>query len=219
RGPGGAAWLVHLIGALALLAGVLMPLTDAGQALANPALALQRAQALALQGEGFPTTPTRVVAVGEFQNQLGCGDFDAACGVTQLESIDGIWTGVFPITPGSYQVQFIAITEDGQQFTYGEDGLDSGALTLDIGDNETGAYFSFNARRNETRAEAVDALYTLQTDAGTLPLAPDGDSLTALVPSEGGDLDLQLQVNGVPAGDPQAVSLESGPNRITVVKD
>lgn len=212
---------MRLAGALALFAGLLMPLTDAGQALANPALAQRQAQARELQGEGFPATPGQVVAVGDFQNQLGCGDFDVACGVTQLQSIDGIWSGVFPITPGSYQVQFIAIAEDGQQFTYGDDGLDSAPLTLEVGDNETGAFFSFNAHTNETRAEAVDALYTLETDDGTLPLAPDedGDNLTALVPSEGGDLDVQLQVNGELAGDPQVVSLESGPNRITVAKD
>ena len=215
----GAAWLVHLVGALALFAGLLLPLTDAGQALANPVLAQRQAQSRALQGEGFPTVPTQVVAVGDFQNQLGCADFDPECGVTQLQSIDGIWTGVFPITPGSYQVQVIATTQDGRQFTYGEDGLDSGPLTLDIGDGETGAYFSFNPRTDETRAEAVDALYTLETDAGTLPLAPDGDNLVALVAAQGGDLDVQLQVNGEPTGDPQVVSLEPGPNRVTVGRD
>ncbi len=119
RGISRAAWLVHLVGAMALFAGLLLPLTDIGQALANPALARQQAQQRAMQDTGqggdVPTIPTQVVAVGDFQNQLGCTDFDATCTATQLSPSEGIWTGVFPISPGTYEVQFIATAQDGQQ--------------------------------------------------------------------------------------------------------
>jgi len=220
RSGGRAAWLVNLIGALALFAGLLLPLTDVGQALANPAVAQRQAQARAQQqDDAVLTTPAEVVAVGDFQNQLGCSDFDATCAATQLSSNQGIWTGVFPLSPGSYEVAFVAFAPDGRQVTYGEDGVDSRSLTLDIAEDETGAFFSFNAHTNETRVEAVDALYTLETDAGVLPLAPDGDALTALVASQGGDLNVQLQVNGEPTGEPQVVPLEFGPNRITIARD
>jgi len=121
RSGGRAAWLVHLIGALALFAGLLLPLTAAGQALANPAIvqrqAQLQAQARAQQGDAVLTTPTQVVAVGDFQNQLGCADFDATCNATQLSSNQGIWTGVFPLAPGSYEVAFVAFAPDGQSET------------------------------------------------------------------------------------------------------
>ncbi len=213
-----AAWLVHFVGALALIAGLLLPLTDAGQALARPDLDTQRALLQPAANDAASDVvlgaPTQVVAIGDFQTQLGCVDFDPTCPQSQLAGDDGFWTGLFQLTPGSYEVQLVAVTQDGTQYLFGEDGLDGDPIELRIEEGQTGAYVSYNARTNEVVVEAVDALPVLRTDAGAIALAPDGSDLTGLVTSQGGESSFELVLDGQPTGNPQPVALEPGLNRV-----
>ena len=216
RRMGGAGVTLHLLGAIAMLLGLLLPLTDAGRALAAPT-ADPATTARAQEQETVATTSfTQVTAVGTFQNQLGCADFDPFCGGSALANHNGLWTATFPVAPGEYQWQIVALTQDGQQHVFGERGLNGGPENVDVDDDEAGIYFSFNAATQELNAEAVDAAYTLVSDLGSFALGPDGGDLTVVVPSPGGGLNLELQVNGAAVGNPQFVELEPGPSRITL---
>nr|MBA2247128.1 hypothetical protein [Chloroflexia bacterium] len=211
-----AAWLVHFVGALALIAGLLLPLTDAGQALARPDLDARRALLQPTESDVVLGAPIQVVAIGDFQTQLGCVDLDLTCPQTQLVDNDGFFIGLLQLTPGTYEIQLVAVTQDGTQYLFGEDGLDGDPIELRIEEGQTGAYISYNARTNEVVVEAVDALPVLQTDAGAVALAPDGTDLTALVPTQGGEATFELVLDGQPTGNPQSVALEQGLNRVTL---
>lgn len=208
------ALFVHLLVTLTLGAGLLMPLADAGQALANPGASPQRARALA-QG-AVPGAASQVIAFGDFQSQLGCADGDSACQSTSLGSTGGIWTANFPIAPGSYAVQFAVFDQAGNQYTFGQGGQDGGPIDFSVGDAQSGAFFSWNSHTYEVQAEGVDALYTVQTDVGMFVPAPAGGDLEVVIPSEGGTVDVQLLANGAPVADPRQASLDPGWTRLTL---
>jgi len=216
--PGGmmspAGWLVHLFVALALGAGLLLPLTDVGQALANPGLVAERSQARAQ--DASPGAPSQVIAFGDFQDQLGCSDGDTFCQSSSLSDVGGIWSGVFPLTAGSYSVQFAVTDQSGNQYVLGSGGLDGAPVDFSVGDSQTGAYFSYDSHTNDIRAEGVDALYTVQTDLGVLLAAPSGGDLAILIPSQGGTVNVQLLANGTPVAEPQQASLSPGWTRVTL---
>ncbi|MBA2775561.1 MAG: hypothetical protein H0U31_02390, partial [Chloroflexia bacterium] len=209
-----AGWLVHLLVAIALGAGLLMPLTDVGQALANPGSVPERAEARAQ--DSFPGAPAQVVAIGTFQGQLGCTDGDPSCAPSSLSSVGGIWSGIFALAPGSYSVQFAATDGGGNQTVYGNGGEDGAPIDFTVGDAQVGAYFSYDAHTNDVRAEGVDALHVVQTDLGNLLPAPDGGSLVVLIPSQGGTVNVQLLANGAPVGNPQQATLSPGWTRVTL---
>ena len=207
-----AGWLVHLFAAIALGAGLLLPLTDAGQALANPDTSSQQTQTRSQ----VPGSPAQVVAIGDFQDQLGCGNGDTSCQSSALSSNGGIWTGNFPIAPGSYSVQFAVTSQDGNQFIFGSGGQDGGPIGFSVGDGQLGAFFSYDSHTNDVQAEGVDALYTVQTDVGSFVPTPSGGNLEVLIPSQGGTVNVQLLANGAPVADPQQASLSPGWTRVTL---
>jgi hypothetical protein len=201
---GRAGYVLHLLGAIAMLLGMLLPLTSAGSALAAPTTD----PATPAQAQEVATTSfTQVTAIGTFQGQFGCADFDPFCGGTALTNHNGIWTGAFAIAPGQYQWQVVALTQDGQQFGFGQGGPNGGPQDLTVNDGDAGTFFSFNAATQEIDAETLDAVYTLNTDLGAFALGPDGDNLSAIISTQGGGLNLELQVNGAPVGNPQFLNL------------
>ena len=211
-----AGWLLHFVGTLALVAGLFLPLTDAGQALARPEQDARRALVQPAESDVVLGVPTQVVVIGDFQTQLGCVDLDPTCTQSQLVGSDGFFTGLFQLTPGTYDVQLVAVTQDGTQYLFGEDGLDGDPIQLEVDEGQTGVYVSYDARTNEVVVEAVDAIPVLQTDAGAIALAPGEDDLTGLIPSQGGEATVELVLDGQPTGNPQLVSLEQGLNRVTL---
>ena len=203
---GRAGWWVHLTGAFALLLGLLLPLTG-NDLLAAPG---QAGPLAPVTGQDVPAGVTQVVAFGDFQSQLGCGDWDTSCGATALSNNGGIWSGTFALTPGSYTVQFAVNDQNGNQFIFG--GPDS----FSVADGQAGVFLQYDAHTNATRAQAVDAIYTVQTDLGTFVPAPDGGTLDILVSSQGGSTSVQLIANGEPVGSGQQASLSPGWTRISL---
>jgi len=101
RAISGSAWWVHLFGAIALVAGLFLPLTTLGQAMALP-VDSPVAQRLQTADDTVPAAPVQVAAIGDFQTAQGCAAFDPYCQTTQLVNNDGIWTGVFAVSPVAY---------------------------------------------------------------------------------------------------------------------
>ncbi|MBA3310486.1 MAG: hypothetical protein H0U28_10620 [Nocardioidaceae bacterium] len=158
--------------------------------------------------------------IGDFQTALGCPtDFDPTCQATALTEDNGLWSGTFPVPPGTYDYQIAALGLDGQQRVYGDGGLDGDPLSVEIGDSDTGAYFSFNPRTEEIRAEPVGAIYTLATVDAEITLVPDGNILSAVVTSQGGEFPYQVVVDGEPLGEQQSEPLEPGLFRLIFDQD
>lgn len=211
-----ARWL-HLFGAIAMLIGMFLPLTDVGRAMANPGAFENPAMARAQLEEVSTTAFTQVVVVGDFQGQFGCGGFDIFCPSTQLTNHDGLWTGSFAVPPGSWQWQIIALTQDGQQYAFDSQGQSTQPESFTISDADAGAFFSFDAATQDAEATAVPAVITLSTDAGTYAMAPDGGNYTAIVQApQDGQISGEVQINGAPTGIPLAIPVEEGPNEVTV---
>ncbi|HWV35276.1 MAG TPA: hypothetical protein VNZ55_06575, partial [Thermomicrobiales bacterium] len=195
-----AGGALHVFGALAMVLGLLLPLTGAGQALAAPTSidSLSREPSQDIDSAAF----TQVAAIGDFQGQFGCNGFDINCPSTQLTNHNGLWTGVFAIPAGQWQWQIAAMTQDGQQITLSDRGNDQTG-SLSIGDEDAGAWFFFSASRQEADAAATDQLATLSTDIGTFALEPDNGDYTAILQSQGGAINAELQLGGSPVGNPQ----------------
>ncbi len=210
----GLARLFHLFGAIAMIVGLFMPLTDAGQVFAAPD---QPRFGTTMQAQEMSTTAfTQVAAVGDFQGQFGCNGFDMNCPATQLTDHNGIWTGTFAIPPGQWQWQIVAMTQDGQQLVLAEDGRDTTG-TLQLAEGDAGTYFEFDAARQEATAAAVPAVAQLTTDTGTYALAPDNGNYTAILqPSPAGQINAELQLNGAPVGNPQVIPTGQGPVEVTI---
>jgi uncharacterized surface anchored protein len=202
-----AGWWVHLTGAIALLLGLLLPIatTDALAAPGDmgplPATTAQQA---------VPAGVTQVIAFGDFQSQLGCGDWDPSCGASALSNNGGIWSGSFPLAPGSYAVQFAVNDQNGNQLVFG------GPDGFGVNEGQAGAFFLYDSHTNQVQAQAVDALYSVQTDLGTFVPTPAGGTLDILVQSQGGATNVQLVANGEAVGGPQQASLSPGWTRISL---
>jgi uncharacterized surface anchored protein len=212
----GSGRSLHLVGAVALMLGLLMQVTQYSNALASTQT--QDLNAVAAQSDGdVAPAPQQVVVVGDFQDQLGCNNSDMNCGTTQLTNQGGIWVGSFPIQPGNYSYQIGTVGADGQVYAFGQGGLNGGADSISINDGQVGAYFSFNASTYEIEAQALDAIGILNTDAGAFPL--DADLSTIIFTNNGGSLNFQVTINGEVVGEPGSLDLQPGPNRISVGSD
>ena len=212
----GAGRLFHLFGAIAMVLGLFLPLTEAGQALASPSLPDPMA---AVQAQDISTTSfTQVAAIGDFQTQLGCNAFDINCPATQLTNHGGIWTGVFSVPPGQWQWQIAAMTQDGQQLVLSDQGNGTTG-SVSIGDEDAGAWFSFDALKQDASASSVARIATLATDVGTFALEPDNGNFTAIVQSQGAPINAELQLDGVPVGNPQQIQEGQGAIQVTLDGD
>lgn len=198
-------WWVHMTGALALLLGLLLPLWS-DDLLAAPG---QSGPLNPVAAQNVPAGVTQVIAFGDFQSQLGCGDWDTSCGASALTNNGGIWSGTFPIEPGSYSVQFAVNDQNGNQFIFG------GPDGFSVSDGQAGAFFQYDAHTNQTQSQGVDAIYSVQTDFGTFVPTPSGGTLDILVSSQGGSTSVQLVANGEAIGGGQA-SLSPGWTRISL---
>jgi hypothetical protein len=163
-----AGWWVHLTGAIALLLGLLLPIAT-NDVLAAPGDGGPLPTSLAQQA--VPAGVTQVIAFGDFQGQLGCGDWDSSCGASSLSNNGGIWSGTFPIAAGSYSVQFAVNDQNGNQLIFG------GPDGFSVSDGQAGAFFLYDSHTNQTQAQAVDAIYSVQTDLGTFVPTPSGGTL------------------------------------------
>lgn len=209
----GAGRLFHLFGAIAMVLGLLLPLTDAGQALASPS---QPNSSLQAQSQDVSTTSfTQVAAIGDFQGQLGCNDFDINCPGTQLTNHNGLWTGTIAIPPGQWQWQIAAMTQDGQQLVLSDQGTDTNG-TINLDDQDAGAWFIFNALRQKAEVAPLSQIATLATDIGTFALQPDSDDFSAIVPSQGAPINAELQLGNLPVGNPQQIQAQPGAARVTL---
>ncbi|MGI8975212.1 MAG: SpaA isopeptide-forming pilin-related protein [Thermomicrobiales bacterium] len=218
RAISGSAWWVHLFGAIALVAGLFLPLTTVGQALALPGDS-PVAQRLQTADDTVPAAPVQVAAIGEFQTAQGCAAFDPYCQTTQLVDNDGIWTGVFAAPPGAYTWQIAAVAQDGAVSTYGQGGLGGPEQEVQVGDSDLGLYFELNTHTNDIDAQPVDALLSVQVDGASYALRPTDGGFEVLVSALGGPASFQLFVGADPVTDPQQVDLAPGPNRLSFSAD
>lgn len=214
----GSSWWIHLIGAIALVAGLFLPLIGAGPAMAAPGdpaqTMVQRSQSAS---DTVPPAPSQVAAMGDFQSALGCADFDPYCQGTQLSEESGIWTGVFAVPPGQYSWQIAAVAPDGNVYTYGQGGLGGGAQQVSVAEGEAGIYFRLNTHTNEVDAEAVSGLLSVQVDGTSVALQPDNGQFSALVTSPGGGpANVQVFSGSEPISGPQQAQLNPGANRLIV---
>lgn len=210
---------VHMIGALALILGLFLPLATVGQALAAPGGPTSAMSRLQSADDTVPPAPVQVAAVGDFQQALGCNSFDPYCQTTQLTNNNGIWTGVFSIPPGQYAWQIQAIAPDGNVYSYGQGGLGGGPQQVSVGDGDAGVYFELVTQTNEVYASPVGALYSVNVDGAAVALRPEGGQLSAVVSSPGGSATVQVFAGADPVGEPQGVQLNPGPNRLVFSQD
>ena len=66
----------------------------------------------------------------------------------------------------------------------------AGRFPFSVNDGQAGAWFSWNSLNNDADASGIDALYTVQTDLGSFIPTPDGGNLVALIPSQGGTINV-----------------------------
>ncbi len=194
---------VHVVSAIVLVVGLLMPIFSAGQSLAAPIFPQTSTNHKAQNDNTVIANPSQVSISGDF------GQFS-------LTDFDGVWKGVFPVPAGSYSYQFVVAGSDGNQYTFGSGGLNGGTEQITINDGDLGLFAQFNAHTYETVAQSFAQLFTLSTSNGEIPLQPDNGNLTAIVNSQGGDFGYQLLSSGNPVGDQQNVSLDQGPVRLTI---
>ncbi|HEV2128030.1 MAG TPA: SpaA isopeptide-forming pilin-related protein [Thermomicrobiales bacterium] len=212
----GAGWWLHVIGAIALMTGLFLPLTAIAAPNGDPS-ALTRLQT---GSDVVPPALTQVVAVGDFQSQLGCADFDLSCQPTQLTEHQGIWTGVVAVPPGQYSWQIQVIAADGTVYTYGQGGLGGSPQQVTVGESDAGLYFRLNTHTNEVEAASVSELYSVNVNGTAVALEPAGGQLTALVTVQQSDpATVQVFTGGEPLGAPQQANLNQGPNRLTFSPD
>ena len=168
---------LHILGALVLLVNLFGPMAQIAAAapVPLPDRFLERAQPLPNTPPPFPA-PTQVVAIGNFQGALGCGDYDPNCGATQLTENRGIWSGSFPIPPGSYSFRIAAQSDQVRSLGQNADP-NGGDLSLDVPGDATGVYFEYNPRTGEIIAEPYAARVTLSGDFGTVDMRPSGGRL------------------------------------------
>src|SRR6476469_4276802 len=101
--------LLHLFGILAMVVGLILPLTNSGLAAAAPA---SPANAANMRFQGAPQQVT-----------MTCDGQAPACQGSQLTNNDGIWTGTFELPAGSYNWQFQLTGGNGQPTTVGPNQL------------------------------------------------------------------------------------------------
>ncbi|MEJ7839241.1 MAG: SpaA isopeptide-forming pilin-related protein, partial [Thermomicrobiales bacterium] len=207
---------LHLVAAIALMLGLLLQATQYSNALSAPFE--ESFEQLTSQSDGdVASAPQVVVAIGDFQSQLGCSDYDINCAATQLTDQGGYWTGSFPIPAGDYNYQIGTVGADGNVYAFGQGGLNGDTDGLSISEGQAGAYFSFNSSSYEVDAQALDAIAVLNTDLGSFFL--DNNLSTIIFAQGSGSVGFQLTLNGEPVSDPQSVDLQAGPNRISVNSD
>lgn len=218
RAANGTHRFGHVLAVLFLLAGLASQLGAAGVVAAPVANANAPAAKLATF-PAFPA-PQSVIAVGDFQTQLGCSAFDKGCQASALQNDgSGIWTGSFTVKPGSYS--FRIFTRGDQDRSFGKGGDPNGDdLKVQVPDGSTAVYFAFDQNTGEITGAASSNKVDLQTGAGTVAMAPDGNgAFTAAVSGQaGGALTAQVIVDGQPAGPPQQIN--AGPSgRVKVTAD
>ncbi len=200
---------LHILGALVLLVNLFGPMAQIAAAAPVPLADrfLERAQPLPNTPPPFPA-PTQVVAIGNFQGALGCGDYDPNCGATQLTENRGIWSGSFPIPPGSYSFRIAALSDQVRSLGQNADP-NGGDLSLDVPGDATGVYFEYNPRTGEIIAEPYAARVTLSGDFGTIDMRPSGGGFEAFVSLQPGAYNFQVVVDDQPVGEPQQISVDT----------
>src|SRR5699024_4956917 len=113
-----------------------------------------------------------VVLVGDFQQQVGCSDWDTNCDQTGLQDINGFWTGVFGVPPGSWNWELVAVDNSGIEYSI-SDGQ------VDVDDGQTGIYAEFNSASRDNNVWATTGIAYANGSFGDVALAQDGDGYVA----------------------------------------
>lgn len=204
---------LRLVATLFLAAGILAPF---GQVAAATPLALPLAAipAGAAQRDGAPPPvpePTRVVATGSFQSELGCpSDDDPTCAVSQLPDDGGVWEESFLLPAGQYTYRAFVETPDGD-FSLGQNGDPDGQdITFAVQGSGGGAYFVYDTHLGEVSATPFPAQYVLSIDQlGDYTLRPIANNrYEVYLTSPAGQFPYQVQENGEPVGPGDAINLD-----------
>jgi len=215
RAAQGAHRFGHMLAVLFLFAGLVTQVTSVTAAPA-PTTSTAATTRLAT-APAFPA-PQTVIAVGDFQTQLGCGASDKTCQATSLQNDgSGIWSGAFTVTPGTYA--FRIVTSGDQERSLGKGGSpDGGDLSVNVGSSDAAVYFSYDQNTGAISGAGSSHVVTLQTDSSAFAMAPgkNGAFTASVSGPAGSSLNAQVIVDGQPVGDPQPVDAgQSGRVKVT----
>ena len=205
----GGGRILHWLGIVAMVIGLFAPLLSLDAAAATP-MSPERARMLAQQQPldrdiaGFE----RVVLVGDFQAQFGCNPFDVNCDQTRLQANNGLWTGAFPVPPGSWNWELVGV-----DFANAEYSLANGQVN--IAEGQAGVYAEFNSVSRDDNVQPVTLLANVNGPFGTVALAPDGAGYVAsfINVENDGPVDMQVTIGDVTV--PVNTNLAAGSNRVS----
>ena len=188
-----AGSILHWVGMLAMVIGLFAPLATAEAAVTvmSPEQSMMKAAQQPFDSD--TASFERVVLTGDFQQQFGCGAWDANCDQTRLANINGFWTGVFNVPPGDWSWELVAVDRLGNQYS-----IDDGQVSVSEG--QPGIYADFNSVSRDSNVTATTSIAFASGSFGDVALSPDGDGFqaTALNIANDGWVDMQVTVNGEP---------------------
>lgn len=217
------AGALRLLATLLLAAGIFAPFAQL--AAASPrAMPLAAVPATAAQRDGAPPPipePTRVVATGSFQSELGCPtDNDPTCNVSELPDDGGVWEESFLLPAGQYTYRAFVETPEGD-FSLGENGDPEGEdITFTVQGTGGGAYFVYDTHLGEVSATPFPAQYVLSIEQlGDYTLRPIANNrYEVYLTSPAGQFPYDVLANSEVVGSGEAINLDAQA-RVYIVVD
>ena len=206
---GRATAAVHLVAALTLVLGLLIPLFNA----TSPVSAATGGPRLAQSPRGGAATvpaPTSATASGSFGPDTPLRRDD-----------DNVWRGTVPVSAGSYTYRINVETATGS-YSLGSNADPGGNdLSVDASGDQTGIAFNYDPSTATITAVAYTTLRSLNVaDYGTIDLSPTNDTTPnwdAWIDGPGGSYDYTVQSGGHDTDQTGTVDLPSG--RLHVILD
>lgn len=200
--------ILHWLGMLAMVVGLFAPLAsvDASATIMTADQALMKAMQQPFDRD--TSDFERVVLTGDFQQQVGCNNWDTNCDQSRLVSINGFWTGVFNIPPGTYNWELVAVDRFGTTYSIDDD-------QANIAEGQAGIYAEFNSATRDSDVSVVNAIAYANGAFGDIALNQDGDGFIAssLNIANPGWVDINVTVNGVPSQT--GADFQQGTSRVT----
>ncbi len=204
----GAGAMLHWLGMIAMVVGLFAPLVNVAEAanIMSPEQGILKAAQQPLDSD--TTDFERVVLVGDFQTQLGCGAWDVNCDQTRLVESNGLWTGVFSVPAGPWNWEIVAVDQQGTQYSIAEN-------QVTVNDGQLGIYAEFNSATRQNNVWAVNHIATASGSFGDVALAQDGEGYvaTSIFAASDGYMDMQVLIDGQPVST--GADFSEGVNRVT----
>jgi hypothetical protein len=144
----------------------------------------------------FPE-PVRVAAIGDFQDELGCGaDFDAGCAATDLARNRGTWSGTFVLPPGVYSLRIF--TQGDVDRSLGVGGIEQAPdLRFAVPAGAAAVVVTYDEASGAISARPAAARVQVASGAGTVDLNPiEGGGYEGYFDAPAGSEGFQVLVDG-----------------------